>query len=331
MQGQQQYGAPPQAGQQYGGNLPPQQPYGGQPQGGQYGGQPQGGQYGSQGGQYGSQSQGGQQFQGGQDVNGYKVALQRAIQEKGLERIIPPNSPMIDDVARKASFKVTDICAQWRIPQEVGRDLARLGLYDIILFIDDSGSMQFEENGERIDDMKLVIKRVAQAGCLFDEDGISIRFMNTVLPERAPGVSIGDGVRDEAQINDILRSVKFQGLTPLGRELRRKVIDGIVLKSLRQGPLKKPILVIVVTDGQPAGDEPNNNAVIQTVSSAVNDLRQFGPGAIAFEFAQVGNDTKAREFLGRLDTDPNVGSMVDCTSSKFIAPPHGFPHVAYHT
>jgi len=290
FQGQQQYGAPPQ--QHYGG------PQGGAP-----------GAYGQQGHQQSAPS--------GQDVNGYKVALQRAIQEKGLERIIPPNAPMIDDIARKASFKVADICNQWRIPQEVGRDLARLGLYDVILFIDDSGSMQFEENGERIDDMKLVLKRVSQAACLFDEDGISVRFMNSVLPERAPGVSIGDGVKDEAQINDLLRTVKFQGLTPLGRELRRKVIDGIVLKQLRQGPLKKPILVIVVTDGQPAGDEPNNNAVIQTVGAAVNELRQFGSGAIAFEFAQVGNDTKAREFLGRLDTDPNIGSMVDCTSSEF--------------
>jgi len=146
--------------------------------------------------------------------------------------------------------------------------------------------------------------------------------MNSVLPERAPGVSIGDGVRDEAQINDILRTVKFQGLTPLGRELRRKVIDGIVLKQLRQGPIKKPILVIIVTDGQPAGDEPNNNAVIQTVNAAVNELRQFGPGAIAFEFAQVGNDTKAREFLGRLDADPNIGQMIDCTSSQSCQTPY---------
>jgi len=132
--------------QQYG--APPQQQYGGPPQSGAPGA------YGQQSFQQSAPS--------GQDVNGYKVALQRAIQEKGLERIIPPNSPIIDDIARKASFKVADICNQWRIPQEVGRDLVRLGLYDIVLFIDDSGSMQFEENGERIDDMKLVLKRQVQ-------------------------------------------------------------------------------------------------------------------------------------------------------------------------
>lgn len=35
--------------------------------------------------------------------------------------------------------------------------------------------MQFEENGERIDDLKLILSRVVQAATLFDDDGISIR------------------------------------------------------------------------------------------------------------------------------------------------------------
>lgn len=35
------------------------------------------------------------------------------------------------------------------------RRQVKLALFDVILYIDDSGSMQFEENGERIDDLKL--------------------------------------------------------------------------------------------------------------------------------------------------------------------------------
>jgi hypothetical protein len=31
----------------------------------------------------------------------------------------------------------------------------KLSLFDIVLYIDDSGSMAFEEGGERIDDLKL--------------------------------------------------------------------------------------------------------------------------------------------------------------------------------
>lgn len=44
------------------------------------------------------------------------------------------------------------------------------------LFADDSGSMAFEEGGERIDDMKAVLGRTADAATLFDTDGIVVRW-----------------------------------------------------------------------------------------------------------------------------------------------------------
>lgn len=171
--------------------------------------------------------------------------------------------------------------------------------------------MQFEENGERIDDLKLVLSRVAFASTLWDPDGISIRFMNSNLPG-----SMLDNVRDEQQIDQIMRQVKFSGLTPMGRELKRKVIDGIVLPAARGGQMRKPVLIVCISDGQPAGDEPGPNAIFDTVRYAINEVgRATGSkGAIAFQFAQVGNDQKAREFLGKLDSDPGIGDMVDCTS-----------------
>jgi hypothetical protein len=47
----------------------------------------------------------------------------------------------------------------------------RLALYDVVIYIDDSGSMAFEEQGERIKDLELIMQRVAFAATLFDEDG----------------------------------------------------------------------------------------------------------------------------------------------------------------
>lgn len=171
--------------------------------------------------------------------------------------------------------------------------------------------MQFEENGERIDDLKLILDRVSFASTMWDPDGISIRFMNSNLPG-----SLLDNVRDERQINQIMQQVKFSGLTPMGRELKRKVIDGIVLPAARGGQMRKPVLVIAISDGQPAGDEPGPTAVFDVIRYAVSEVgRATGcQNGIAFQFAQVGNDQKAREFLGKLDSDPQVGNMVDCTS-----------------
>ena len=44
-----------------------------------------------------------------------------------------------------------------------------------------AGSMQFEEGGERINDLKLILSRSAETTSMFDDDGISVRFMNSTL------------------------------------------------------------------------------------------------------------------------------------------------------
>ena len=101
------------------------------------------------------------------------------------------------------------------------------------------------------------------------------------------------------------------------RRLTLGDIDEIVLQKAASNQLRKPVLVIAITDGQPAG-EPTD-AVFDAVRYANNEASrsEYGPGAIAFQFAQVGNDEKARDFLGKLDADPVVGRMVDCTSSMY--------------
>ena len=57
------------------------------------------------------------------------------------------------------------------MPLELAHDLATLAVYDVVIFADDSGSMIFEENGERINDLKVILARVAEVATLFDEDG----------------------------------------------------------------------------------------------------------------------------------------------------------------
>jgi hypothetical protein len=57
------------------------------------------------------------------------------------------------------------------VAAETDLTYSRLALYDIVIYIDDSGSMAFEEQGERIKDLELIMQRVAFAATLFDEDG----------------------------------------------------------------------------------------------------------------------------------------------------------------
>lgn len=235
-----------------------------------------------------------------------------AVQEKGLQTFYPPNSPALDQIANRATQQVEVLAQQWRIPREIAQDIVRLALYDVVLYIDDSGSMAFEENGERIDDLKLILNRVAFAASLFDDDGVQVRFMNNAEQ--------GNGIRNEQMVAQMITRIKFSGMTPMGRELQNKILQPLVLQPARAGQLRKPVLVITITDGQPTGESPSD--ISRIIKNAVDELGRnprCGKGAIAFQFAQVGNDLKAREFLSKLDEDPSIGDVIDCTSSTCSA------------
>lgn len=169
--------------------------------------------------------------------------------------------------------------------------------------------MQFEEGGERIKDLRLILERVASVATIFDDDGISLRFMNARYD-----MQLLENIRTEQQIDALMRNAQFKGLTPMGTELRAKVIDGIIVPKVQQRQYRKPTLIITITDGQPAGEAPNT--VFDTIKYAAQVVgQQYGPGGVSFQFAQVGNDQKAREFLGKIDEDPAIGQLVDCTSN----------------
>lgn len=57
------------------------------------------------------------------------------IQENNLQNFYPPTSPVLDRIAQRASTQIDQVCQRWRLPKEVGSDLAKLGLFDIILYI----------------------------------------------------------------------------------------------------------------------------------------------------------------------------------------------------
>lgn len=170
--------------------------------------------------------------------------------------------------------------------------------------------MAFEENGSRIDDLKLIINRVAFAAGLFDDDGIAVRFMNST--------QVADGIRNPQQVEQLIGQTRFQGLTPMGRELQNKVLGPMVLGPARSGQLRKPVLVIIITDGQPTGESQRDIAnIILTASRELASNQRVGRGGVAFQFAQVGNDLKAREFLMQLDENRDIGDIIDCTSSTY--------------
>ncbi|OBT53337.1 hypothetical protein VE04_06477 [Pseudogymnoascus sp. 24MN13] len=292
-------GAP--AYQAYPGAAPPGQ---GPPQG-QYGQQQA---YGAPPPQQGYPQQGGQKpiRQAQTNPQAYRGLLQATIQEKNLQSFFS-NPATLDQICQAAPGKVQHLVQTWKVEPEVGQDIVKLALFDIILYVDDSGSMQFEENGERISDLKLILSKVAFAASLFDSDGIEVRFMNSDIQ--------GNNIRNEAEVEQLISRVQFKGLTPMGTQLRNKVLEPLVVQKVRSNQLHKPILVITITDGQPAGEA--STAVFDAIRYTSGELARspYGKGAVSYQFAQVGNELKEREILGQLDGDPAIGELIDSTSN----------------
>ncbi|KAH9249137.1 hypothetical protein BASA81_013161 [Batrachochytrium salamandrivorans] len=196
---------------------------------------------------------------------------------------------------------------EWKIHGDLIFDLVSLALYDVVFYIDDSGSMAFEEDGDRINDLELILVKCAAVTSLFDNDGIQLYFMNSQL--------VVHGVSTAEHVKEALSKVRFSGMTPLGTQFKTKVLEPLVVAPARNGTLTKPVLTVIVTDGEPTR-EP-----IDTLRDAIVEAKGFlsttgyGPGAFAVQIGQVGTDLKAQQFLARIDSDPVVGGMVDCTSN----------------
>ena len=245
-----------------------------------------------------------------QQVEAYRQLLVNTIQEKHLQVFYPPDrlDRVVRGLANDAPAKINKIVHEWNVPTEVATDIMKLALFDVVLFVDDSGSIEFEERGIRKEQLRQVLGIIATGASTFDQDGISVRFMNNM--------ETGDGIRNAEDVNRLVARVRFQGLTPLGTNLMNKVLGPMVVEPAKANRLDKPVLIITITDGQPAGEPLDTVAnSIRRAAETVARTR-YGRGAVSFQFSQVGNDQKAREFLGSLDEDPHIGELIDCTSSK---------------
>lgn len=75
--------------------------------------------------------------------------------QQHLNAFYPPGS--VEQIAQRVSQSgvLDKLAAAWRLPVELAADLVKIALFDVVILVDDSGSMAFEQNGERIDDLKM--------------------------------------------------------------------------------------------------------------------------------------------------------------------------------
>jgi len=303
---QQQGGYPPQGGYQQGGA--PQQQYGA-PQGQQGGYPPQGQQYGAPAQQYGAHTQ---QYGGGTTASSVNDAGVMQLVTQKLNNIVnvnrlhtfypPPEIQKVIDQVAKVDLR--QLATEMSVNLEIALDLTSLALYDVVIYADDSSSMSWN-GGSNIQELKGILEKTANIVGRFDHDGFSIRQMNTNL--------VGDHIRTATEAADYVSRIKFKGGTPLAGKLQERILEPMLFDPIRRNCLPKPLLIISITDGAPGESEEFVKKVIRNAKMVAGQSR-YGDKAVALEFAQVGKDQGAQDFLGRLDADPVIGAMVDATS-----------------
>lgn len=62
----------------------------------------------------------------------------------------------IEQIAQRVvqSGALQQLASAWKLPVELASDLVKISLFDVVVLVDDSGSMAFEQGGERIEDLK---------------------------------------------------------------------------------------------------------------------------------------------------------------------------------
>lgn len=198
----------------------------------------------------------------------------------------------LDLLTKKLSFQSVELTIE----------LTALALFDIVILADDSGSMLFDR--ERVDDLTFIISSISEIITLFDKDGISIRTFNGSLSV--------DNLTDEKNVKSAISKMNFSGGTPIASSLSNKILNPMIIKLINKNALQKPVLVLIITDGQP----DSKNDVVNVISSLKSTLEKskYGSSAVSFQFAQVGRDRQAQEWLSEIDSDNVIGNMIDATS-----------------
>lgn len=157
------------------------------------------------------------------------------MEENSLQRFYTQQH--IESVAERIAERdnVAELCKELNIRPETGMDLVQQALYDVVFLIDDSGSIR---HFKLVPELKAILKVAALAASLFDNDGFSVRFLNSELK--------GDGIRSEKDAIDLIDRVSFNGETPLVGALKNKILIPMV-ESIKN--MNKPLHVIIITDG----------------------------------------------------------------------------------
>ena len=204
-----------------------------------------------------------------------------------------PTAPLEPLPIISKSQKIHNLISKYEIDNLFSEKLDVLSNYEIVLLIDDSGSMNTplvdSIHNTRWDELKEVVKIVIEVATIFDDDGIDINFLNRQNYEN---------VRDINYVNSILEEKPY-GLTPLNSSL-------IQIFDKYQNSVK-PVLVVIATDGI-----PTNIAGYEDIGTFKKTLKNKNHSNFFISFLACSDNDNDVGYLNKLDKEiPNIDTLDD--------------------
>lgn len=193
------------------------------------------------------------------------------------------------------------LAARHEISDYFAGKLRQLEGFEIVLILDDSGSMStplagsqqgpFSAGRTRWQEMKETVSVIVDIAAVMDKDGLDIFFLNRATLS---------GVTSSAQLEPVFAAPPA-GLTPITPVLQH------VLKAKAAVSVEKKVLVIVLTDGQPT------NASGQVDIESLRRVMQHERNAerVFVSFVACTDDLDAVAYLNKWDKEMRHVDVVD--------------------
>lgn len=98
---------------------------------------------------------------------------------------------------------------------------------------------------DRTPALQATVESVASFATILSPDGISIRLLN------GHNDAAFDNLKTMDQVKRAMRKFKLDpGGTMLGTNLESKILKPMIIDKARDGTLKKPVIVNIITDGE---------------------------------------------------------------------------------
>lgn len=237
------------------------------------------------------------------------------MQQGKFEKFFSPNEPFLANLAEKAYALREDPTTDLGKPENIKR-LTQLSLYRTVIYCDDSSSMSGENRYEYLIQLVTRIARIATK-IVPDDTGVDLRFIND---------DFASELFSDTEVLQAMKRVRPSGVTEIGTNLRMKILKPLVydvidstVSTTSPIPFKRPLLVCIITDGLPIGED--RNALRDEIVTCKRKLEAKGydPTSVMYCINQVGTDSEAELFIDALRDEKTIEEVIHCTVGQLDA------------